>query len=572
MPTATLTCPHCSRGLRIAQAFRAGSRFRCPGCGAVFAAPDDGRGAEAGSGGGAWLLLAGLVGGALLLLAGAGVALALHFLPKKDSPAAAAASPAPPAAYAPGSPPSDDPTPPTYKKSDHQRPHPQPVDLPPPDLAPEPPAPSWLAPEQQDKVNAAIDGGVAFLEKTQTPGGTWSLNDQTGLAALPGLVLLECGVPADDPHVQNAARFVRGGAAHLQSPHTTYELALSILFLDRLGDPADEPLIRTMALRLMAGQQASGGWTYTCPDLTDNDERSLARILEATRPHSSLDLMAAKGAGDRGLDDLFTGRSGERPTPPQGSTIPPPTPPPPARGGQGAGGPTEEEKKQARLMYDGLSPQFKGMPVLKPPTGDDRMPAGDGADNSNTQFATLGLWAAGRHGVPTERSLALLAKRFQVSQTPAGGWAYNYSIRPPGGETPAMTGAGLLGLAVGHGVKADLKGADVQTAGEDPQVEKGMKALSRFIEGRPARLYFLWSVERVGMLYDRRTIADKDWYPWGVTFLLTDQQPDGSWRSGGYPGATPTTDSCFALLFLKRANLAKDLTGKLQFLTQVKKP
>ena len=31
------------------------------------------------------------------------------------------------------------------------------------------------------------------------------------------------------------------------------------------------------------------------------------------------------------------------------------------------------------------------------------MPANDGTDNSNTQFATLGLWAAGRHGVPMER-------------------------------------------------------------------------------------------------------------------------------------------------------------------------
>jgi hypothetical protein len=30
-------------------------------------------------------------------------------------------------------------------------------------------------------------------------------------------------------------------------------------------------------------------------------------------------------------------------------------------------------------------------------------------------------------------------------------------------------------------------------------------------------------------------------------------------------------DTCFALLFLKRANLVKDLTSKVQFLTQVKK-
>ena len=66
-----------------------------------------------------------------------------------------------------------------------------------------------------------------------------------------------------------------------------------------------------------------------------------------------------------------------------------------------------------------------------------------------------------------------------------------------------MTGAGLLGLAVGHGVTSDLKRADVQAAGEDPQVEKGMKALGQHIDLRADRAarqglrgvnyYLLWS-------------------------------------------------------------------------------
>ena len=142
-----------------------------------------------------------------------------------------------------------------------------------------------------------------------------------------------------------------------------------------------------------------------------------------------------------------------------------------------------------------------------------------------------------------------------------------------------MTGAGLLGLAVGHGVTADLKGADVQAAGADPQVERGMKVLAGYIRsmkepgylnGQMAGLYFLWSVERVGMLYGRRTIDGTEWYPWGVDLLLPAQQSDGSWFTNGYFGATPISDTSFALLFLKRANLAKDLSTKLGFLTQVK--
>jgi hypothetical protein len=569
MPTATLTCPHCTQTLKVSTGFQAGSRFRCPACNSAFAArPQDVpasrtaprrrsiENAPPPSSGG-WLMLLGVVGVAVLLLLGAAAALALHFLPTRTPPHAALK----PAADQPtaGEPQTDDPLAFPDQKEPHKR-RPRPVDWPPdapPELAPEPPAQAWLPPEQQEKVNAAIERGVAYLKKMQTGGGTWGFDHQTGLAALPALTLLECGVPTDDSHIQKAAGLVRRTGPGLNG---TYELALAILFLDRLGDAQDEPLIRSLALRLLAGQSPAGGWTYNCPVLSEKDERSLWTILDTTRPRSSLDLIAPT-AGDNRSNDIFTGRIGDKPPslPPVGGTI------------ALRAGPTDDDLKQARLMYDGLSPALKAMPALKPPTGDDQMPMWDTSDNSNTQFATLGLWAAGRHGIPMARALSLLGRRFQISQTPTGGWAYVYQPRAAGGEGPAMTGAGLLGLAVGHGVTADLKGTDVEAAGEDPQVEKGMKRLSGFIGPQSNGLYFMWSVERVGMLYNRQTIGEKEWYPWGADFLLKNQQTDGSWRAGGYPGASPTSDSSFALLFLKRANLAKDLSSKLQFLTQVRK-
>ena len=62
--------------------------------------------------------------------------------------------------------------------------------------------------------------------------------------------------------------------------HETYTLSLSILFLDRLGDPADVPLIESMTVRLMAGQGPGGGWSYTCPNLSQAEVRRLTAHLK----------------------------------------------------------------------------------------------------------------------------------------------------------------------------------------------------------------------------------------------------------------------------------------------------
>ncbi len=90
----------------------------------------------------------------------------------------------------------------------------------------------------------------------------------------------------------------------------------------------------------------------------------------------------------------------------------------------------------------------------------------------------------------------------------------------------------------------------------------------------PINLYFLWSLERVGVMYNVTNIGDKDWYRWGAELIVAHQKPDGSWVDGSYPGGNPgeaaRIDSCFALLFLKRANLAKDLSRKLEYIIDVK--
>ena len=95
----------------------------------------------------------------------------------------------------------------------------------------------------------------AGLKAMQGPGGAWA-NPEVGTTALAGLTLLECNVRKDDRTVQSAAKTVREAGFTLMH---TYSLSLSILFLDRLDDPSDTSLIKSMIVRLLAGQVGAGG-------------------------------------------------------------------------------------------------------------------------------------------------------------------------------------------------------------------------------------------------------------------------------------------------------------------------
>ena len=135
------------------------------------------------------------------------------------------------------------------------------------------PAPAKV---DKDEVNKAVDRGVKYLKGLQRGDGTWPY-DQIGATALAGLTLLECGVATDDPAVQKAARAVRHKSVGLTH---TYSLALSIMFLDRLGERVDVSLIESMAVRLLAGQYASGGWSYDCPNIGEAEVRRLGKMVE----------------------------------------------------------------------------------------------------------------------------------------------------------------------------------------------------------------------------------------------------------------------------------------------------
>src|SRR5438309_1124202 len=104
--------------------------------------------------------------------------------------------------------------------------------------------PSRAADNDNEKINAAIERGVSFLQGSNAaqPGA-----HGIGPVCLAGLALLECDVKPTDATVMAIHHTVRGEAVREVS---TYQVSLAILFLDRYADPADVGLIQILGTRL----------------------------------------------------------------------------------------------------------------------------------------------------------------------------------------------------------------------------------------------------------------------------------------------------------------------------------
>jgi hypothetical protein len=373
----------------------------------------------------------------------------------------------------------------------------------PPPPEPEKPKEAPLPPRTRE----ALDKAAAHLKKRLLEPGSrltldtrYSPDGPTGAAALVGLALLEAKVPPDDPAVQKALATVRAGVPALR---LVYAQGACVFFLNRLHDieplqKSDRDLIRSLALRLIAGQQKEGYWTYLNPPITPQAE---ADLLERLRNNTY------------------------RPNGPKLST----------------------------------------------------------GSNSMTQFALLSLWGSARHDVPVRPALLAAAEHFQKTQHTDGTWSYP-PVKGVKGRCDSNTCAGLMALAMDQTLREDkrFRGQAVDDTPANPLADKqrdaGFAYLTKVIgrtkndpvgpksQGKIIRadawgdLYFLWCLERVAVIYDLKTIGGKDWYAWGSEVILDSQRPDGSWLDSH----GDVCDTCFAVLFLTRANLAKDLTESIR--------
>lgn len=366
-------------------------------------------------------------------------------------------------------------------------------------LLPLPPSAAGEAPAAKEQaVEAAIDKGVRCLLA------------RYGKRPLKGKIekelilyaLLHGGLKPDHPFVKKCLPDIEG-----EAPRNTYNVGLALLLFHRLDPVKYRHQIARGAAFLVQSQCANGQWAYsgtTVPLRTDYP------VYEREEPY------IVYGAGEK---------------PGKGKDAPP----------------ADGERLVARKL--------KGFRI--PSQAKPLIPEGD---NSNMQYALLGLRAAAESGclIPEEtwaRARAHVAKAQQAD----GGLGYDTS-RTQSTHTMTTAGAAMLAICDFY-LKKDLKA--------DPELGKMLSWLEKnfsveestcIFPGDSAHYYYLYGLERAAVLADADRLGAHDWYAEGAAWLVAKQGKDGAWQDPtaavwGKAVLTPEIDTALAILFLRRSTV-----------------
>ncbi len=201
-----------------------------------------------------------------------------------------------------------------------------------------------------------------------------------------------------------------------------------------------------------------------------------------------------------------------------------------------------------------------------------------GADNSNTQYALLGIHEGLVAGATVDKkALEEMRDLFLKTQDANGGWGYNpIPTSPQNQARPTMTIAGLCnllitGMDLETGKQKLNANGSADNCGEYAE-NRPVAAALRLITGqldegldvqtfrgpmsplRPHPLYGLYGLERAGRLTGQRYFGRHDWYREGSLLLVELQRKNGQWDDPGNPtfGGDPVVATSFALLFLAK--------------------
>jgi hypothetical protein len=340
----------------------------------------------------------------------------------------------------------------------------------------------------QKRVDDAIRRGVEYLRTANTPGVGFAKVNDSFELVL--LTLVHAGVPENDSKVQELLR--RMTAEPLTN---TYKVVLQAMILEELHRGKHQAKIAQCAQFLVDNQCANGQWTYGEPSEFIKDVPPARDVATSTKDR--------QGARDF---------SGEREKP------------------------AVTRKITVKKMKEG------------PAQG----------DNSNSQYAALGLRACHDAGIVLPREGAVATDG--LADGPPRGWCYSRKDVCAREHRPyaAMTAGAVGAVAIyDYILEQDWR--------RDPVVRSGLSWLAAHwsvtenagpiefnVAPKEELYYYLYALERAGMLLGIAKVGRHDWYAEGAAAILDAQKPDGSWHDGASRGNS-TWDTCFAVLFLKKA-------------------
>jgi hypothetical protein len=219
-----------------------------------------------------------------------------------------------------------------------------------------------------------------------------------------------------------------------------------------------------------------------------------------------------------------------------------------------------------------------------------KMKEGPGeGDNSNSQYAALGLRSCHDAGIVLPAEVVRRARQWWRD-------SIHSEAEPKKGKPSVATGPGMAlaepagwcygarshGHAAYGSMTAGAAGALTIYAyilGEkwkqDPTILSGLGWMARNFsvtenpgppewgEGNSKYMlyYYLYAMERACILFGADSLGGHRWYSEGAHAILQSQQADGSWNAGA-PEANSTWETCFAILFLKRATRPLDVASE----------
>jgi hypothetical protein len=380
--------------------------------------------------------------------------------------------------------------------------------------APDKKKPKQAVNVDQASIDAAIQKGLAYLKTSDSPDSHTGGSDELKL-----LTMLHGGLTESDPVVAGLVKKI------LDTPlEKTYPVALTAMCLEEVDRVKYQHRIAQCGQFLLDNVKPNGGFGYGEPS-----------AYTMNVPTGGRKAIASGGAKPRPAGEIAA--PGEKQKPRVENTI--------------------------KLSKKKEGPEAR-------------------SDSSNCQYAALGFRACHDAGIVFPKEILERCRKYWEGSQHAGdkardnsvasggipmgtprGWCYNdgqgLNECGHGGQPYSSMTAGAVGAVC---IYDYMLGKDWK---RDRVVLDGLAWLEKNWSvtenvGPPETsggntngwlYYYLYALERTGMLFDTSLIGNKDWYFEGAKVLLNAQRPDGSWDASHFK--KPTWDTCFAVLFLERA-------------------